>query len=133
MSSRLPGAHIGVMADTADRMRIGMERYGSLLQQFNGRSSARDAYEEVLDLAAYLRNLLDEFDALLPVLGAAFRFRADFNDVDLAHAAPGIVQLVTAVDALRNRGDIALVSSDGTVQIAISGLEPVDVDPAADR
>ena len=130
LSSRLPGAHVHVMADIADRMQLGLHRYGALLQPFNGRSSARDAYEEVLDLAAYLRNLMDEHDALLPVIAAAFHLRERFNDMDLAHADPAMAALVTVVDALRSRGDIVLRSADGTFEVRMPGLEPVDTEPA---
>lgn len=49
-----------VLADMAERKRIGMERYGVPLQPFNGRSALWDAYEEVLDLAVYLRQQIEE-------------------------------------------------------------------------
>lgn len=49
-----------VIADVAKRREIGIERYGTALQPFNGRSALRDAYEEVLDLACYLRQKLRE-------------------------------------------------------------------------
>jgi hypothetical protein len=49
-----------VLIDMAERKRIGMERYGVPLQPFNGRSALWDAYEEVLDLAVYLRQQIEE-------------------------------------------------------------------------
>lgn len=49
-----------VLADMAERKRIGMERYGVPLQPFNGRNALWDAYEEVLDLAVYLRQQIEE-------------------------------------------------------------------------
>ena len=114
------------MVDLSQRMQLGIDRYGTLLRGFNGRSSTRDAYEEVLDLAAYLRTVMDEFDALLPVVAAAFRFRSSLEDVDLAHADPQTVALAAAVDELRARGDIDMMSSDGTRQVHLAGLEAVD-------
>lgn len=49
-----------VIADMQERKRVGMERYNTLLQVFNGRDSLVDAYEEALDLATYLRQLIAE-------------------------------------------------------------------------
>jgi hypothetical protein len=112
------------MGDLAARMQLGIDRYGTPLTPFNGRSAPRDVYEELLDMLAYMRNAIDEFDALLPVLGAAFAWRISLEDVGLVHADPLTRRLVDAVDALRARGDIDLVSSDGTVQIHMDGLEP---------
>lgn len=42
------------------RKQIGLERYGTLLQSFNGRNSLRDAEEEVLDLFMYLIQINEE-------------------------------------------------------------------------
>lgn len=36
------------------RKEIGIERYNSILQAFNGRDAGQDAIEEVLDLSVYL-------------------------------------------------------------------------------
>lgn len=52
-----PSAHEQVIADTTERMHHGTLKYGTSLGPLNGRDSAKDAYEEVLDLAAYLANL----------------------------------------------------------------------------
>lgn len=49
-----------VIADLMARKRLGIERYGVALQAFNGRDMGRDAYEEALDLAVYLRGELAE-------------------------------------------------------------------------
>lgn len=49
-----------VIADIEDRKALGLRKYGTLLQPFNGRSFLQDAYEEVLDLAVYLRGKLEE-------------------------------------------------------------------------
>jgi hypothetical protein len=58
--SGAPIAHRMVQDDLEERLKIGIERYGQPLQAFNGRDSLRDAYEEVLDLAVYLRNAIYE-------------------------------------------------------------------------
>lgn len=56
------GAHIAdlVLEDIRERKRIGIQRYGTPLQAHNGRNALRDAYEEALDLAMYLRQALEE-------------------------------------------------------------------------
>jgi hypothetical protein len=66
----LPVAHDGaivqdaVCADIQQRKQIGIQRYGTPLQAGNGRDSLRDAYEEALDLACYLRQAIEERDQL---------------------------------------------------------------------
>ena len=52
--------HDQVMADMAERERIGKERYGTVLQAHNGRSFLVDAYQERLDYAVYARGWLAE-------------------------------------------------------------------------
>lgn len=56
-----------VVADIERRKAIGRRRYGTVLQPFNGRNSLRDAYEEAIDLAVYLRQLLYEHETPQPV------------------------------------------------------------------
>lgn len=51
-----------VIADMKARDRLGRERYGVPLQPGNGRDALRDAYEEALDLCAYLRQAICERD-----------------------------------------------------------------------
>jgi hypothetical protein len=51
-----------VVADLENRRELGIKRYGTALQAFNGRDMLRDAYEEALDLAVYLRGVLEERD-----------------------------------------------------------------------
>lgn len=60
IATRHPIAHKMVQEDLEARLQVGISRYGQPLQPFNGRNSLRDAYEEVLDLAVYLRNLIYE-------------------------------------------------------------------------
>jgi hypothetical protein len=53
-----------VIDDLTTRLRVGVERYGTPLQAFNGRDALRDAYEEALDLACYLRQAIAEREEL---------------------------------------------------------------------
>lgn len=57
-----------VLADIHDRIALGLERYGTKLQTFNGRDALMDAYQEALDMVMYLRQMIAERDApRLPV------------------------------------------------------------------
>lgn len=49
-----------VRRDLEAREQLGIERYGTPLQPHNGRDALRDAYEEALDLACYLKQVLIE-------------------------------------------------------------------------
>ena len=49
-----------VIADMEERRRVGIERYGIPLQAHNGRDALVDAYQEALDLAAYLKQAIVE-------------------------------------------------------------------------
>lgn len=49
-----------VMADMKERDQIGLTKYGTRLQPFNGRDSLIDAYQEALDLVVYLRQAIYE-------------------------------------------------------------------------
>jgi hypothetical protein len=51
-----------VIADLEVRLQVGIQRYGTPLQPHNGRDALRDAYEEALDLACYLRQAIAERD-----------------------------------------------------------------------
>lgn len=58
--SDAPYCHDMVITDMEERKAYGKFKYGVALQPFNGRSMLQDAYEEVLDLAVYLRGLIYE-------------------------------------------------------------------------
>ena len=53
-----------VIADMHERDGVGRERYGTPLQAHNGRDALVDAYQEVLDLAVYLRQEIEERSTL---------------------------------------------------------------------
>ena len=77
--------HHLVRRDLREREWLGIRRYGTPLLPFNGRNALVDAYQEVLDLAVYLRQALvelgiDEITDQPPPLQphhAACRNRAD--------------------------------------------------------
>lgn len=49
-----------VLSDLAKRVEKGTKEYGEPLSINNGRDALVDAYEEVLDLAMYLRQRIEE-------------------------------------------------------------------------
>lgn len=49
-----------VIQDIKERKAMGERKYGTALQAGNGRDMLQDAYEEVLDLAVYLRGCIEE-------------------------------------------------------------------------
>lgn len=58
----LPSIQDLVIEDIAERKKIGIERYGTPLQPWNGRDALVDAYQESLDLTMYLRQVIYELD-----------------------------------------------------------------------
>jgi hypothetical protein len=52
-----------VMDDLAARREVGIARYGTALQAHNGRDALRDLYEELLDAACYIRQVIAERDS----------------------------------------------------------------------
>lgn len=62
VANDLPAVWGLVMKDMIDRDQTGRQRYGVPLQPHNGRDALRDAYEEALDLAVYLRQAIYERD-----------------------------------------------------------------------
>lgn len=49
-----------VIADIESRRELGIKRYGTALQPFNGRNALLDTYEELLDACVYLKQKLVE-------------------------------------------------------------------------
>lgn len=49
-----------VIRDIEARRELGVQRYGTALQPHNGRDALRDAYEEAIDLAMYLKQAMVE-------------------------------------------------------------------------
>ena len=56
------GKEIGklVLHDIEKRIEKGVDTYGEPLKAHNGRNALLDAYEEALDLAIYLRQVIEE-------------------------------------------------------------------------
>jgi hypothetical protein len=63
-----PVMHDEVAGDLAQRLALGLQRYGQPLRAFNGRNACQDAYEEVLDLSVYLKQMTLEWNVALTLL-----------------------------------------------------------------
>jgi len=51
-----------VIIDMNHRNEFGISKYQTALQPFNGRDALKDAYEEILDAAVYLKQAIYERD-----------------------------------------------------------------------
>lgn len=71
-----------VIDDIYQRTQLGIERYGTGLQGFNGRDMLRDAYEEALDLATYLRGAIYERDNSVAVALPVSTARIEIDNKD---------------------------------------------------
>ena len=49
-----------VVEDFMARSDMGLAKYGTRLQPFNGRDALMDAYQEAIDLVMYLRQAIEE-------------------------------------------------------------------------
>ena len=62
-----------VVADMEARDQFGRAKYGTPLQPHNGRDALADAYQEALDLAVYLRQVVHEEQARNDLQGETVR------------------------------------------------------------
>ena len=91
-----PDIQSQVIADIEARRELGIKRYGSALQPFNGRDALRDAYEESLDQTMYLKQALVE--QAHPDPGFAV-LREQIDDAMHGHLCPDC-HLPRALDAV---------------------------------
>lgn len=75
--------HDLVIIDMAERKNLGVSRYGTPLQAFNGRSAFQDAYEEVLDLTAYLRQVSLEHEVAAMALYELGEILSSYFDTNI--------------------------------------------------
>lgn len=55
-----PSMHDLVAEDLRKRKEFGLKKYGTPLQAWNGRDALLDAYDEILDLAVYIKQCIEE-------------------------------------------------------------------------
>jgi len=91
-----------VIADAKARNAFGVEKYGVPLRAHNGRDQLVDAYQEALDLAAYLRTALEERPSRVDVWNAVLLGVLEVEDKNNAVA---LTDAITArVSALFGTG-----------------------------
>lgn len=66
-----PAIGLLVIADIGTRMEHGVQTYGVPLQPHNGRDALKDAYDEAVDLALYLRQAIEERDNPKPAAASS--------------------------------------------------------------
>ncbi len=62
IANDMPAVWNLVLMDMTERDQVGRARYGTPLQPHNGRDALKDAYQEALDMAVYLRQAIYERD-----------------------------------------------------------------------
>ena len=95
-----------LVADMSERHRVGCERYGMPLQAGNGRDALVDAYQEALDLCAYMRQAHEEgaggvYAIYLQALRTAFDIRRviatrDRDNAGSPFSSPSVHQEIAA-------------------------------------
>lgn len=75
-----------VIDDLRERKAMGIAKYGTALQPFNGRNALVDAYQESSDQTLYLRQALEEWGRVLRGLRliAAYDYTHDYRVPDAA-------------------------------------------------
>lgn len=100
-----------VHREMPERMQMGLERYGTLLQPFNGRDFMRDAFDELNDLSVYLEGVAREREAMMDLL------------FDLASWPRKPSQAITEMGTLTSRAQVLLASMGQAVEMSTHKLE----------
>lgn len=98
-----PAIHDLVTADLAARKALGTERYGTPLQPHNGRDALRDAYEECLDQACYLRQAIEERHNPAFLVIRTMQERLDARDAEVRRLCDLVAELRRHVEAADRR------------------------------
>jgi hypothetical protein len=78
--------HDLVIQDMQDRKQFGLDKYGTILQACNGRKTAVDLHQELLDAVVYSRSLIEEQNAIInALLLMAQQYLSITKDNDLSH------------------------------------------------
>jgi hypothetical protein len=99
-----PSLHDLLVKDILERKQLGLARYGTIIQPFNGRDQLQDCYEEQLDQLVYLKAALIERDELLRQLGELRADLARQKELNLVLAERCLVQSNALADAAGRRG-----------------------------
>lgn len=97
--NELPFVQDAVITDIEERKAVGIQRYGTPLQAFNGRDSTLDAYEEALDLTMYLKQMRIERDEIAKKIGTLHQVFTSGTFEDIAIARSLVAELAHYFDA----------------------------------
>ena len=109
---RHPDLPAGLLADMRARDALGRERYGTPLREWNGRDAIADAYQESLDLVAYLEQ-------------ARLRMWSEARAGEGFAGKPSRV-VIEAIMSLEHAVSGAIRAADQLRQLHASGLVPVE-------
>lgn len=88
-----------VVSDIEARKAVGIQRYGTALQPFNGRDAIQDAYEEAMDLTVYLKQVLVERQAAASAVTLLEGFVRGSQTLD-ANAQRGLMEAIGLLRAV---------------------------------
>lgn len=74
---------LGVIEELEARKEFGLNKYGTLLQANNGRNAVRDALDEALDLAVYVKQIVTEAKLSLKAMAAVDRMYRDAVELSI--------------------------------------------------
>lgn len=88
-----------IIEDMTERRQVGIDRYGTPLQRFNGRDAMTDAYQEALDLLVYLRQHIGEREILKALYARVYAAldQATFRDPEVNEAVETLAQILGVV------------------------------------
>lgn len=96
----MPFAQDRLIDDIEKRKQVGIQRYGTALQPFNGRDYVLDLYEEVIDAAVYLAAIRQMMEASAEqVVEAIVQVLADYYGGD-EHSKEGYAEVARDIVAV---------------------------------
>ena len=129
VEERVPAQHgreisVLVKQDIDARIAQGIATYGEPLRAFNGRNATKDLYEELLDAAMYVRQVLEERD----ILAAETHLRDQVSIEVLQHDwIPGFAAFVHAKNGLHINPEArahVVLNLGGLLGIVATGAVP---------
>lgn len=105
--------HDLVIQDIADRKEFGFSKYGTLLQPCNGRKTAVDLHQELLDAVCYSRSLIEEQNAIIKALLLVVQQNMKLEDNENLVFHWHLSANESAIDLLESLGYLKLAEMPG--------------------
>lgn len=106
-----PSIHDLVIKDIEDRKQFGLEKYGTVLQAGNGRKTAVDLHQELLDAVCYSRSLIEEQNAIIKALLGVMPLL--YEQIDNDGSLPGVGAVFSGQGSELRRRLLGLLESLG--------------------